>query len=150
MNTTTSTSSDKSLNVIKCEYITLYEQKILMLNENIKFYAPKSVELLWETYQKVSTLYEIPLSPTIIYKVIDKITKKIKALKELKKVKLKGGYLHEFARNELLIHYSMSKLSNIIVNVSEYYEDKDGYYIVMEYSKYHSYFEVLLEKVITS
>jgi len=130
-----------------CEFVTLYGKKITIKNENIKAYSPKPVELLWDMYEKIKLLYEVPLSPTIIYKVMNKRTRKILALKQLRKSKLKETFLHEFAKNEILIHYSMSSISNLIVNAENYFEDSENYYIVMEYCKNHGYFEKLLEEV---
>ena len=62
-------------------------------------------------------------------------------MKQIKKEKLHESYLHEFAKIECAVQYSLGKLSNLIVNVPQYFEDKESYYIVMEYSKYHGYFE---------
>lgn len=144
MNTTSSTL-DKSYK--SNDYITLYDQKITIPNDNIKTYSPLSSETLWELYEIVSKIYEVPLSPTIIHKVRDKKTKKLFALKELRKAKLNENYQHEFARNEIIIHYSMSKLSDLVVQVPHYFEDSDSYYFVLEYSHLHEYFDYLLEKV---
>ena len=146
MNTTASTCATVEKRY-KVEYLTLFDIKIL-LKENIKSYSPLPVELLWEMYDKKTVIYELPMSATIIYKVVDKKTKKTYALKELRKERLKENYLHEFAKNESAIHYSMSKLSNLIVKVPHYFESQDSYYMVMEYSSLHGYFEELLEKVI--
>jgi len=129
------------------EFFTLFNQRIALENENIKAYSPLSVKLLWEIYDKIAIVYELALSPTVILKVRNKKTKEIFALKQIKKEKLHESYLHEFAKIECAVQYSIGKLSNLIVNVPQYFEDKDSYYIVMEYSKYHGYFEELLEKV---
>lgn len=53
----------------------------------------------------------------------------------------------EFAKNELIIHYSLSKLSNNIVNVIDYFEDENSYRLAMEYCEEPNYFEDILENV---
>jgi len=128
--------------------LSLYDQKLITSNDNIKAYSPLPVELLWEMYEKGKVVYELPLSPTVITKVVDKKSRKSFALKQLIKKRLHENYLHEFAKNECVIHYSMGKLSNKIVQVPHYFEDSEAYYMIMEYSTYHGYFEDLLEKVI--
>lgn len=70
------------------------------------------------------------------------------ALKEMKKEKFKQEFNFEFARNELSIHYSLSKLSNNIVNALDYYEDEKSFYLLMEYCDDPNYFEEILENVI--
>jgi serine/threonine protein kinase len=78
------------------------------------------------------------------------LSKNIKvAIKEIRKERLLTPNHHDFARNELAIHYSLSNYSNCtnIVKVMDYFEDKNSYYMAMEYSKEHGYFEELLENV---
>jgi serine/threonine protein kinase len=147
MNTTSTSSSTLDKSDKSSDYITLFDQKIIIASENIKLYSPLPSDLLWEIYEKIAVLYEMTLSPTIILKVLDKKTKKIYAVKQLKKERLKQSYLHEFAKNESTIHYSMGKISNLVVNVPHYFEDNESYFMVMEYSKLFGYFEELLEKV---
>ncbi len=69
------------------------------------------------------------------------------AAKQILKNKLNNKYFHEFARNELSLHSSLSKLSNTIVKVEEYFEDEEKYTMVMEYAHDPDYFEDLLENV---
>ena len=41
----------------------------------------------------------------------------------------------------------MCNISNMIVKCEDYFEDKENYFMVLEYCQYHGYFEELLEKV---
>ena len=67
------------------------------------------------------------------------------AIKELRKERLKEEYLQEMARNEFSIHSYLSKLSNNIVAVKDYFEDEKAFHLVMEFSEEPDYFEDLLE-----
>lgn len=148
MNTSGSTADKSPSEKSKNEYIILYDQKILLTGEIMKKgYSPLPGGLMWEIYEKIKIIYEVPLSPTTIIKVMEKKTKKIYALKQLNKVRLKQNYQHEFAKNEILINHSMGKLSKLIVQVPNYFEDDQAYYMVMEYTNMHGYFEQLLQKV---
>ncbi len=69
------------------------------------------------------------------------------ACKETRKKRLSTSYFHEFIRNEMVIQYSLSKYSDDIVKVLDYYEDENSYFMIMEYSYQPTYFEDLLENV---
>ena len=69
------------------------------------------------------------------------------AVKEIFKNKLRNNFVQEFAKNELCLHYSLSKLSRSIVKIDNYYEDEERYTMVMEYSYDPEYFVDLLENV---
>jgi serine/threonine protein kinase len=70
------------------------------------------------------------------------------AIKEIRKERLTTTWAHEFARNELVLHYSMSKTSCLnITKVYDYYEDDLNYYLVMECSNEADFFEEMLENV---
>ena len=88
------------------------------------------------------------MSPTIICIAKDLQIDKFVAIKELRKDRLNKNFLAEFAKNELIIHYSLSKLSNNIVNVIDYFEDETAYKLAMEYCEEPNYFEDILENVI--
>ena len=88
------------------------------------------------------------MSPTIISVANNLQTDKLVAIKELRKDRLSKNFLAEFAKNELIIHYSLSKLSNNIVNVIDYFEDENAYKLAMEYCDEPNYFEDILENVI--
>jgi hypothetical protein len=64
------------------------------------------------------------------------------------KDRLRHSYLHEFARNEMAIQYSLSQLSNNIVRVPFYFEEEDSYTSIMELSSDPRYFEDILDNVI--
>jgi hypothetical protein len=70
------------------------------------------------------------------------------AIKKVMKDRLRHSYLHEFARNEMAIQYSLSQLSNNIVRVPCYFEEEDSYTSIMELSSDPRYFEDLLDNVI--
>jgi serine/threonine protein kinase len=69
------------------------------------------------------------------------------ACKETRKKRLPNSYFHEFIKNEMVFQYSLSKYSDNIVKVLDYYEDENSYFMVMEYSYQPTYFEDLLENV---
>jgi len=89
-------------------------------------------------------MYEDPLSATIISIAIDLSGKQF-AIKEIRKIKLREPLNHELARNELSIHYTLSKKSNYIVEVPEYFENETAYIMVMEYCNSSNYFSYRLE-----
>jgi serine/threonine protein kinase len=90
-------------------------------------------------------IYNASLSVSIIYSGIEKKTGNKIAVKELKKEKMKDEYIHEMAKNEFAIQYSLCKDCNNIVQVKDYFEDDKAYYLVMEYSEEPDFFEDLLE-----
>lgn len=148
MNTIYETNNSK----IDCSFkykgsMSLYDEKLFITCEKIKSYSPLNIELLWEMYDIICVVYEHPLSASVIHKVMNKKTKKVRALKELKKKKMREPFMHNFAKNECSLHYSMSKLHDSIVTLYHYFEDDKSYYMVMEFSNLHGYFEELLEKV---
>ncbi len=129
------------------EFITLYDQKISVSSQNFIAYSPQTLESIWDIYEKVETVYEMPLASTIVYKGKNKKTQEKCAIKYVQKARLKETYLNEFIKNELAIHHSMSQISEQIVKVNHYFEEAEGYYMVMEYTPMHGYFEELLERV---
>jgi serine/threonine protein kinase len=113
-------------------------------------YTSHIVDSYEEKYRKGECIYSQRLTPTSIFQGIDLETKEKVILKELKKSKLVTNYMHDFARNELAIHYSLSNFTKCdnIVRVKEYFEDDKAYYLVMECSPDPNFFEDLLENVI--
>jgi len=69
------------------------------------------------------------------------------AIKKIYKNKL-DPIRREFARNELAIHSSLAKLNENIVQVHDYYEDKEGYTIVMEFADKPNFFEAVEDVII--
>lgn len=117
-------------------------------NTKMLGYSPWKMKIFEENYKIEETLYTQNLSPTVIYTGTDLTNNTKIAIKELRKSKLKGKlYLNEFAKNEMAIHYSLSRLSNNIVKVPAYFENEESYLMVMEYSNQPNYFEDLLENV---
>jgi len=110
-------------------------------------FSPKKFEKIEEKYEIIEKIYENPLSATEMYLAIDE-NKTPYAIKEIKKSKLRDRLLHELAKSELSIHYSLSKKSNNIVNVYDYYETESSYYMIMEYCPNPTYFRYQLENVI--
>lgn len=92
-------------------------------------------------------IYNASLSASVIYQGYEKKTGTKVAIKELKKNKLKQEYLHEMAKNEFSIQASLCCLSedSNIVQVKDYFENENAYYLIMEYSEEPDYFEDLLE-----
>lgn len=109
-------------------------------------FSPKKYEKIEEKYEFVEKIYENPLSATEMHLAIDE-NKAPFAIKEIKKSKLKDKLLQELAKSELSIHYSLSKKSNNIVNVYDYYETENSFFMVMEYCPNPTYFSYQLENV---
>jgi serine/threonine protein kinase len=98
-------------------------------------------------YKIIETLYNNQLSPSTIYLAEDiKLGGKV-AVKKVRKDRLSKSYLHDFARNEMVIQQSLGRLSNNIVKVPDYFEDDGAFTMIMEYSDDPCYFEDLLENV---
>ncbi len=110
-------------------------------------FSPKKFEKIEEKYEIIEKIYENPLSATEMYLAIDE-NKTPYAIKEINKSKLRDRLLHELAKSELSIHYSLTKKSNNIVNVYDYYETESSYYMIMEYCPNPTYFRYQLENVI--
>lgn len=121
---------------------TLYGEKIIINSQNILPYAPSKIEELKEHYIFDDKIYSSALAMSTIHLVKDHDGKKY-ALKEIRKSRLNQPYQFELARNELSIHYSLSKLTDNIVKVYNYYEDDHSYFMLMEYSPKPDYFEEL-------
>lgn len=100
-------------------------------------------------YRREDEIYNQHLTPTSIYKAIDVDNSSIVVIKELRKAKMVNSNMHDFAKNELSIHYSLSNFTECenIVKVYEYFEDERAYYMVMECSPDPNFFEDLLENV---
>jgi len=122
--------------------LTLYGE--IIENNKIFPFSPQKFEIFEKKYKISSKLYEDPLSATIISIAIDLSGKQF-AIKEIRKIKLRDPLNHELARNELSIHYTLSKKSNYIVDVPEYYENETAYIMVMEYCNNSNYFSYRLE-----
>jgi serine/threonine protein kinase len=99
-------------------------------------------------YRIEKNIYYQGLSPNKIYKGILNGLKV--AIKETSKARLSTPIHHEFVKNELAIHYSLSKNCSCenITKVYDYFEDETKYYLIMEYSPEPDYFEDLLENVL--
>jgi serine/threonine protein kinase len=104
------------------------------------------MKLFSEKYNVVKRIYSNELSCAHVVLLEDKYGTKY-AGKETLKSRLKSNFLHEFAKNEMALHYSLSKLSKSIVKVEDYFEDDEKYLMVMEFSYEPNYFEDLLENV---
>jgi hypothetical protein len=122
----------------------VYEEKIK--TTTISGFFPQSAENFKDSYILADILYNNPLSPSIIYSAKDTQGNQF-AVKQVKKERLSQTYLFDFARNEMVIQQSLSRLSNNIVKVPDYYEDDEHFTMVMEYSEDPCYFEELLENV---
>lgn len=127
----------------------MYSEKLQSRSTILHPYNTKIVLNLEEKYRKVECVYSQGLTPTSIYLAMDLEEDKRIVIKELKKSRMIQSYMHEFARNELAIHYSLSNFTNNenIVKVKEYFEDDKNYYMIMEASPDPNFFEDLLENV---
>jgi len=125
----------------------MYGEK-LELKEDSKIlnYAPDDTNKIYESYiVEEDKIYEASLSPSEVYLAIDKITGNKVAIKEVKKEKLKDNFIKEMAKNELIIHASMSQQSYNVVKIHNYYEDEKAFKIAMEFCEEGNYFEDILE-----
>jgi serine/threonine protein kinase len=125
--------------------LIVYGEKI-RTKPTISPYSPLNINNFDEKYKIIETIYNNQLSPSTIYLAEDNCLKKV-AVKQVQKNRLGKNYLHDFARNEMVIQQSLGRLSNNIVKVIDYYEDDNTYTMTMEYSQDASYFEDLLENV---
>jgi len=128
--------------------LILYGKAIKCASPNILTYNPHNDKIFYENYEIKKVIYSNGLSPSTISVAKNLKTDKMVAIKELRKDRLSKSYLAEFAKNELIIHYSLSKLSNNIVNVFDYFEDENSYRLAMEFCEEPNYFEDILENVI--
>lgn len=126
----------------------LYGEILKCASPNILAYNPQNKNFFNETFEINKVIYSNGLSPTTISLAKHLQTDKLVAVKELRKDRLNKNFLNEFAKNELTIHYSLSKLSNNIVDVIDYFEDEKDYILVLEYCEEPNYFEDILENVI--
>lgn len=126
----------------------MYGEKIKCASPNILIYNPLNKKIFNESFELKKIICSNPLSPNTISLAKNLQNNQIAAIKEIKKEKLKKDYLHEFAKNELAIHYSLSKLSNNIVDAIDYFDDENSYFLAMEYCEEPNYFPDILENVI--
>ncbi len=124
-----------------------YGEVIKCASPNIMGYNPLTKKDFEEKFRINKVICSNSLSPNTISLAENIKNNKLAAIKEIRKEKLSKSYLHEFAKNEIAIHHSLSKLSNNIVNVIEYFEDESNYTIAMEYCEEPNYFEEILENV---
>lgn len=104
------------------------------------------MELFNEKYKVIRRIYAAELASAQVVLLEDENGNKY-AAKEIFKKKLKNKMFHDFAKNEMALQYSLSRLSRNIVRVEEYYEDEEKYLMIMEFSYEPDYFEDLLENV---
>lgn len=126
----------------------LYGEVIKCGSPNIMGYNPLNKKDFEDKFRINRVICSNSLSPNTISRAENLQNNKSVAIKEIRKEKLSKSYLHEFAKNEIAIHHSLSKLSNNIVNVIDYFEDETTYTIAMEYCEEPNYFEEILENVI--
>lgn len=127
----------------------LYGEKFQVSSTILHAYNPKDDNIFLEKYKIDENIYGSALSMSHVYMGTDLETGNKVAIKEMKKARMEHNYLHELARNELAIHYSLSQYSkcNNIVKAQDYFENNKAYYLIMEYSPDPNYFEDLFENV---
>jgi len=133
---------DRTLQSNSDGIITMYGEVIT--NPNILPYQPKKFDQFEKTYKIVQQVYDNPLAATKIYLAQDSNEMPF-AIKEIRKEKLKDKFGIELARNEMTTHYTLSKMSNYICSVPEYFENEQSYYMIMEYCSNPNYFQYRLE-----
>jgi serine/threonine protein kinase len=104
----------------------------VIINPHIYPYSPKKFIDFERKYRLIHQIYDNPLAATKIYIAEDEHSLQY-AIKEIKKEKLKDSFSFELAKNELSIHYSLSRKSSFITSVPEYFESDNSYIMVMEY-----------------
>jgi calcium-dependent protein kinase len=89
------------------------------------------------------------ISQSKVFKAVYKTTGQQVAIKIMEKKRMNQSYKHEFARNELALHHSLSNFTRCpnIVRVLDYFEDNEKYYLVMELCEDPNFFEDRLEDV---
>ena len=119
--------------------------KLIAINSQIE-YLPIRKNLL-DYYKIEQTIYNLELSPCSIYLGVDKDNRKV-AIKQVLKSRISNEHMTEFIRNEMAVHSFISKMSDNIINLYEYYEDENSYSLILEYCNLPTYFENLLEDVL--
>jgi hypothetical protein len=109
-------------------------------------YSPSNVTLYDKSFRELQSIYSSSLAATQILLVEDLEGNKY-AAKKIYKNKLRSSFMHEFLKNEIAIQFSLSRLSENIVKVPEYFEDEERYIMLMEYSSFTDYFDDMLENV---
>jgi hypothetical protein len=109
-------------------------------------YSPSNVTLYDKSFRELQSIYSSSLAATQILLVEDLEGNKY-AAKKIYKNKLRSSFMHEFLKNEIAIQFSLSRLSENIVKVPEYFEDEERYIMLMEYSPFTDYFDDMLENV---
>jgi serine/threonine protein kinase len=126
----------------------MYEKKFSVESSILLSYQPQPIQLFKEKYKTDKKIYDQDLFSTYVYIGTDEIENSKVAIKQIKKKRMDKSYLHEMARNELAVHYSLSRTKcNNIVNAKNYFEDDISYYLVMECSPEPNFFEDMLENV---
>ncbi len=102
-----------------------------------------------DKYHIEDCIYSQSLTPTSIFQAVDKQSGERVVIKEIKKNKLVASYMHEFAKNELALHYSLSNYTYCenIVKTIDYFENEMAYYLIMECSPEPNFLDELLETV---
>ena len=128
--------------------LTLYGQN-LELNTDFNRFQPNTDEAAYkERLEILESIYESPLSPTLVYVALDKSLNKKVALKIVKKDKLKQSFLLELIKLETVIHFKLCRLNpENVTMMYEYYEFPDSFVMILELSKDPFYFEERLENV---
>ena len=128
--------------------LRIYDKPINLISKYIQPYNLQDLTKFNENFKIIKTIIPNGLSPTVIHVAEEINSNKMVAMKELRKEKFKQNFNTEMAKNELIIHNSLSKLSNNIVTVYDYYEDEKSFYLLMEFCEEPNYFEEILENVI--
>jgi hypothetical protein len=123
-----------------------YGEKVNLGSNEILPYSPSNVSMYDKSFREIQIIYSSSLAATQILLVEDLEGHKY-AAKKIYKNKLRSSYMHEFLKNEIAIQFSLSRLSENIVKVPEYFEDEERYIMLMEYSSFTDYFDDMLENV---
>ncbi len=126
----------------------MYEKKFTVESSILLSYQPQPIQLFKEKYKTDKKIYDQELNSTYVYIGTDTTENSKVAIKQIKKNRMDKNFLHEMTRNELAVHYSLSRTKcNNIVKAKNYFEDASSYYLVMECSPEPNFFEDMLENV---
>jgi len=111
-------------------------------NENENYFLDSTIAIFGDVTEKYDINFELYLGngeSGIVYRGIDKITKKKYAFKEINKSKVNNK---KFLLNE--IKYSLKLKNEYIIKIHEIYENKDFIYIVMDYIESGDLFDYII------
>lgn len=128
--------------------LTLYGREI-KFKPAFPSYSPITDEEKFDKrFSAMESIYDSPLSPTIINSAYDSFLKTRVALKIINKSKLKQIFHHELIKQEAVVHHFLCRVNpDNITMMFDYFEFTDRYVFILELSNDPTYFEDRLETV---